>query len=294
MLIGMVAGGLGGALSSGLKTAFGVVGKYASMAVGFIGNVLASAAIAMVQGAKFGAALLSSAIGAARGMMQQAIGQQIADTIKTASKAGTDSPAVAAITDSSGKNSNAGETGSEESILSDTPADKSKRKTNLIRPKVGLDAAAEVNIALDQAGSGQGFSTPEEAASAFSNAANSIAEKFDTEIGAKIFQKGAKFFLGSAHSDGVICSVSAACSVNIAVAGSVAGALRVGSIHTHPSNNKFSDQDLYVGIFDSIAERRPQTIFVSLKNGQVWRWSTLEYKNGMSYSDMRAQAKPVR
>jgi hypothetical protein len=99
--------------------------------------------------------------------------------------------------------------------------------------------------------------------------------KYDTEVAAVIFQRGRRYYVSLSVSDGVICSRSAQCGANTQhLRSPVRGGRQVGYIHTHPSNNRFSNHDLGVAYFVSVLDKRPQTAYVVLANSKIWAWST--------------------
>jgi RHS repeat-associated protein len=76
-----------------------------------------------------------------------------------------------------------------------------------------------------------------------------VTDKWHTEVGARIFKNGKYYEVGSIVSDGEICQRGASCGVNVALSvnlNKLNGSLEsvVGWIHTHPTNDTFSDNDL--------------------------------------------------
>jgi RHS repeat-associated protein len=154
MLMGMVTSAIGGQASGILGGALkGALGAAANFAAG----VLVNTAMAMAQGAKFGAALLGSVRSALMSEMMRPMAEKTADTIRNASKAGTDQPGTPVASQEAGnKAANGGGTESSKDTISitigkhiDEPGDVSgavvKNNTSL-GGKVKVDAAGNVSV----------------------------------------------------------------------------------------------------------------------------------------------------
>ena len=160
--------------------------------------------------------------------------------------------------------------------------------------KVGMAATKEANEALGDVLQTT-YSTKDVAAKAWSGAVRPVADKYDTEIGSQIFRVKGGYQVGAAHSDGVICS-RGGCSVNPNLGGDVAGGARVGIVHTHPGNRMFSDADLNTAARTDVKRYGgPQSVYVSLQNGQVWGWSSTSYDKTLpTWQDYNSRAWLVK
>lgn len=145
--------------------------------------------------------------------------------------------------------------------------------------KVGVLAANAANVALRTV-LATTYPSPGAAALAWSSAVRKVSDQYDTEIGSKLFKVDGGYRVGSATSDGVICS-KGGCSVNVQFGGEVDGGYQVGVVHTHPSNALFSDNDIRNTVLDATSFKRDQSAYVSLKNGEVWTWSAKSYNKSL-------------
>jgi RHS repeat-associated protein len=168
----------------------------------------------------------------------------------------------------------------------------------VIRPEVGIQAAAAADEVLGGALS-KVFGSMDEASVAWSDAVQPVADRFDTEIAAKFFKiSEGEFMIGRSTSDGVICSLSVGCSVNVRIAPSIGGmATLSGYIHTHPGNTNFSGADLYTAYRFYRDTGLHQSAYVSLMNRQVWTWSSQSWQNNPksgSWNDYGQFSRRVR
>jgi RHS repeat-associated protein len=144
---------------------------------------------------------------------------------------------------------------------------------NVTDPRVGRAAGAAANEALGDALTTT-HPTLDAAATAWSDAVQPVAGRFDTEIASKFFSVRGGFRIGRAYSDGVICSRSVQCGVSTSLAPDVRSGMLAGYIHTHPSNAGFSGNDLAMAYRFYTQTGIHQSAYVSLPNRQVFAWST--------------------
>jgi hypothetical protein len=145
---------------------------------------------------------------------------------------------------------------------------------NYIDPAVGRSATSELNRLLRNVTS-RGYQTIDDAVIAWASIARQVSDKFDTEVGVRLFMVKDRYWLSASTSDGIICSRSAQCAVNVLpLSAPMPGAVPVGYAHTHPDNELFSGGDLGTAYFLSQTEGRAQTAYVVLANSQIWSWST--------------------
>jgi hypothetical protein len=142
-------------------------------------------------------------------------------------------------------------------------------------PEVGRLATDEANEALSDSFNVT-YRTLNNASIAWSDAVRPVADKYNTEIGSKLFSVKGGYRFGRAHSDGVICG-SRGCSVNTNIAQDIRGGIRVGSIHTHPGTDSFSGNDLYNAHDYWRRSGVHQTNYVTLHGGGIRSWSTEDY-----------------
>ena len=116
--------------------------------------------------------------------------------------------------------------------------------------EVGSRAAAEGQAAVNAFAKPDGYDSPDEVARMLDDTLPGVAKKWNTEIGARIFQWGGKFFAGDIVSDGAICRSGYRCTVNVSLSnlhGEYGRGFLYGDYHTHPSSSLpgFSWQDFY-------------------------------------------------
>ncbi|NKZ39752.1 hypothetical protein HF690_12420 [Oleiagrimonas citrea] len=128
------------------------------------------------------------------------------------------------------------------------------------------------------------YKTRDAAAKAWAAIVQPLADRFNTEIGSKLFtmdgNPSGKTKIGSPTSDGILCSLNAGCEVNVRLGGNVPGGMLSGYIHTHPYNDNFSADDIYAAYElsrHSFVEN-DFSAYVTLSNGHVYRWSTDEMR----------------
>ena len=161
-----------------------------------------------------------------------------------------------------------------------------ERTDSLEIKRVAEAATAEANEALKPT-KGVVYPTRRAAARAWNRYVRPVADKHGTEIASRFFYRGKGFEIGTATSEGFRYTVNP--NFSYAASGS---AISAGYIHTHPTTNLFSKNDLtyaldmyrdvngwvHGGQFDQVA-------MVSLANGKIYAWSALQYmsSNGASY-----------
>lgn len=159
---------------------------------------------------------------------------------------------------------------------------------NVVNPSVAAAAANEANEALKNVQ--QSSSNQDQLAKIWGAAVQPIAEKYDTEIASKFFLTSGGYRFGLAVSDGVLCSQSAICSVNIYNAPNVPGGVLTGYAHTHPNNLGLSGSDLYVAynIWAVNALLNSVTVYATQPDGRIRRWSTdqLQHATGRNYDEI--------
>ena len=144
---------------------------------------------------------------------------------------------------------------------------------------------------------GSNFPSLDAAAKAWAGAVRSVADKYHVEIGSKLFKVSGGYAFGSAVASGWICRDE--CSVNPNLGGDV-GRVRVGDIHTHPGNRVrgfvFSEADLHSTYEDANGSGRASTGYVSLQNGQLWKFSSTQVDGtaGRRWEDYDKRAQLVK
>ena len=135
--------------------------------------------------------------------------------------------------------------------------------------KLAHEAESAANNSL-QTYAGKSFATMDQASVAWSLKVQPITDSLQVEIGSKLFLVGTRFQFGPAVSDGAFATV------NINDAPGVRDGVLYGYVHTHPINIGFSPNDLWVVSRwrDTQGLLNPFTAYVSLPNGEVWKWST--------------------
>jgi len=259
----------------------GLSGAQIAIRVGFA--AFAGGVMSELQGGKFGAGFLAAGLGAGAGGAMEGVnwGNASRATIVTAKiiVGGIVGGTASALT--GGKFANGAALGAFAAALYEGIASTDTRlydgdgSTEYIDSQVGESATRDANEALGDVLQTT-YASEEDAAKAWSGKVRAIANKYDTEIASKNFGVKGGYRLGSAYSDGVICS-RGGCSVEPNLGGDVSGGVRVGVIHNHPGNDIFSGRDLRTTAYDSRYFRVNQTAFVSLRNGEIWKWSAKSY-----------------
>jgi RHS repeat-associated protein len=139
---------------------------------------------------------------------------------------------------------------------------------------VAKQAIASANNALKDAYKTT-YRSIDSAEKVYSSLVQPISNKFNTEIGSKLFDMGYGFKIGGATSDGTICST--VCNINIRIAPDIPGGTFAGFTHTHQNNLGLSPYDLQVAYDmgkNNYFYKNPVSVYASGPNGSINAWST--------------------
>ena len=127
-------------------------------------------------------------------------------------------------------------------IGSRRPGQKSSNESGKIEldPEIARRSASEGQATLDARVSPRGYSSPDEVATLLDDVLPSVAKRWNTELGARIFEEGGRYYPGMVVSDGSICGSGNLCTVNVNLShlnGEYGRGFLYGDYHTHPASS---------------------------------------------------------